>query len=365
MLRYEFSLLDAVPRLLNPVPCSIDLDPITLKDSTAMNVRFAHKLLLSATLSAAALFQSASALAQDYPSRNITMVMPYAAGGPGDIITRLFASAMQKQLGQTIVVDNPAGAGGSIGTAKVARSAPDGYTLLMIHISHATNVLMIKNLPYSPIDDFEPIGLATVGPMVVTGRKDLPTKDAKEFIAYIKENASKISMGHAGIGSASHLCSLMFMDALDVKLTLVPYKGAAPAINDLMGGQIDIMCDQTTSTLPAISGGRIKAYAVAGTKRLPGLPDLPALTEVGVKGFDISIWFGLYAPKGTPKPIIDKLSAALAAAVVDPEVKAKLESISTAAVSPDMAVPAKLRAHLKNEIETLGPLLIKSGITPN
>ena len=330
-----------------------------------MNVRFAHKLLLSATLSAAALFQSASALAQDYPSRNITMVMPYAAGGPGDIITRLFASAMQKQLGQTIVVDNPSGAGGSIGTAKVARSAPDGYTLLMIHISHATNVLMIKNLPYSPIDDFEPIGLATVGPMVVTGRKDLPTKDAKEFVAYIKENGPKISMGHAGIGSASHLCSLMFMDALDVKLTLVPYKGAAPAINDLMGGQIDIMCDQTTSTLPAISGGRIKAYAVAGTQRLASLPELPALTEVGVKGFDISIWFGLYAPKGTPKPIIETLSAALAAAVVDPDVKAKLDSISTTPVSPELAVPEKLRAHLKNEIETLGPLLIKSGITPN
>jgi tripartite-type tricarboxylate transporter receptor subunit TctC len=226
-------------------------------------------------------------------------------------------------------------------------------------------MLMIKNLPYSPIDDFEPIGLATVGPMVVTGRKDLPTKDAKEFVAYIKGNGPKISMGHAGIGSASHLCSLMFMDALDIKVTLVPYKGAAPAINDLMGGQIDIMCDQTTSTLPAISGGRIKAYAVAGTKRLASLPDLPALTEVGVKGFDISIWFGMYAPKGTPKPIIDKLSTALAAAVVDPDVKAKLESISTSAVSPEMSVPEKLRAHLKNEVETLGPLLIKSGVTPN
>ena len=324
-----------------------------------------RKILLAAALGATVLAFNSPSLGQDYPTRNITMVMPYAAGGPGDIITRLFASAMQKQLGQTIVVDNPSGAGGSIGTAKVARASPDGYTLLMIHISHATNVLMIKNLPYSPIDDFEPIGLATVGPMVVTGRKDLPAKDAKEFVTYLKENSAKISMGHAGIGSASHLCSLMFMGSLGVKLTLVPYKGAAPAINDLMGGQIDIMCDQTTSTIPAISGGRIKAYAVAGTARLPALPDLPALSEVGVKGFDISIWFGLYAPKGTPKPIIAKLSAALAAAVVDPDVKTKLEGISTTAVSPDMAVPDKLRAHLKNEIETLGPLLIKSGITPN
>ena len=330
-----------------------------------MNNYLVNKTITGILTALGLLGLSAPTIAQNYPTHNITMVMPYAAGGPGDIITRLFASAMQKQLGQTIVVDNPAGAGGSIGTAKVARSAPDGYTLLMIHISHATNVLMIKNLPYSPIDDFEPIGLVTVGPMVMTGRKDLPTKDAKEFVAYIKENSSKISMGHAGIGSASHLCSLMFMDALDVKLTLVPYKGAAPAINDLMGGQIDIMCDQTTSTLPAISGGRIKAYAVAGTQRLPALPDLPSLTEVGVKGFDISIWFGLYAPKGTPKPIIDRLSVALAAAVVDPEVKAKLESISTAPVPPELAVPEALRTHLKNEIDTLRPLLVKSGITPN
>jgi hypothetical protein len=170
-----------------------------------------------------------SAIAQDYPNRTITMVMPYAAGGPGDTITRLFATAMSKQLGQQIVVDNPSGAGGSIGTAKVARSAPDGYTLLMTHISHATNVLMIKNLPYSPVTDFEPVGLTTVGPMVVTSRKDFPAKDAKELIDYIKANSSKISMGHAGIGSASHLCGLMFMDALNTKIEMVPYKGAAPA----------------------------------------------------------------------------------------------------------------------------------------
>ncbi len=305
------------------------------------------------------------AMAQDYPTRTITLVMPYAAGGPGDTITRLFASAMQKQLGQQVVVDNPSGAGGSIGTAKVARSAPDGYTLLMIHISHATNVLMIKNLPYDPIKDFEPVGLTTVGPMLLAARKDLPPKDARELIPYIKENSAKLSMGHAGIGSASHLCSLMFMDALGVKLTLVPYKGAAPALNDLMGGQIDLMCDQTTSTVPAISSGRVKAYAVAGTRRLTSMPDLPALSEFGVKGFDISIWFGLYAPKGTPKPIIEKLSAALMQAVQDPDVKARLESIGTAPVTPDLAVPEKLREHLKNEIETLGPLLTKAGVQAN
>lgn len=303
--------------------------------------------------------------AQDYPTRTITMVMPYAPGGPGDTITRLFATAMQKSLGQQIIVDNPSGAGGSIGTAKVARSTPDGYTLLMTHISHATNVLMIKNLSYSPINDFEPIGLATVGPMVVTARKDFAPKDAKEFIEYIKANSGKISMGHAGIGSASHLCGLMFSEALGVKIDMIPYKGAAPALNDLMGGQVDIMCDQTTSTVPAIQSGRIKPYAVAGTKRLDSMPNLPALSEVGIKDFNISIWFGLYAPKDTPKPVIEKLSAALTKAVQDPELKAKLESIGTSPVSTDMTNPAKLQTHLKNEIETLGPLLKRAGVTAN
>lgn len=254
---------------------------------------FSHLLLRKILkLTATVLFVgtgSAAAYAQDYPNRTITMVMPYAPGGPGDTITRLFATAMQKTLGQQIIVDNPSGAGGSIGTAKVARSAPDGYTLLMTHISHATNILMIKNLSYSPINDFEPIGLATVGPMVITGRKDLPPKDAKELVEYIKANSGKVSMGHAGIGSASHLCGLMLSEALNVKIDMIPYKGAAPALNDLMGGQVDIMCDQTTSTVPAIKSGRIKPYAVAGTKRLDSMPDLPALSEAGVKGLDISI----------------------------------------------------------------------------
>jgi len=308
---------------------------------------------------------SAPALAQDYPARSITMVMPYAPGGPGDTITRLFAAAMQKNLGQQIIVDNPAGASGSIGTAKVARSNADGYTLLMTHISHATNPMMIKNLSYSPVTDFEPVGLATVGPMVLVARKDFPPANTKEFVDYVKKNQDKISMGNAGVGSASHLCSLMFMEALGVKINSIPYKGTAPAMNDLLGGQIDILCDQTTSTMGHIKGGRVKPYAVAGTKRIDSLPDLPALSEAGVKDFDLSIWFGIYAPKGTPKPVIDKLSASLQKAVQDPDVKARLASIGTAPVSPDLAVPAKLREHLQREINTLGPLLQKAGIQAN
>ena len=209
------------------------------------------------------------AVAQEsYPSRPITMVMPYAPGGPGDTITRLFAAAMQKTLGQQIVVDNTAGASGTIGTAKVARSKPDGYTLLMIHVSHATNMAMYKGLPYHPVDDFEPIGSATSGPMVIVARNEFPPRDLSEFVAYVKANPAKVSLAHAGVGSASHLCGLMMMSALNVKLNEIPYKGTGPALTDLMGGQVDLLCDQTSGTVPTVKSGKIKAYASAGKSRL-------------------------------------------------------------------------------------------------
>jgi tripartite-type tricarboxylate transporter receptor subunit TctC len=305
------------------------------------------------------------AAAQDFPQRPITVVMPYAAGGPGDVITRIFAGSMQKFLGQSIVVDNTAGASGSIGSAKVARAKPDGYTLLMIHVSHATNPAMVKNLSYNPVEDFEPIGQASEGPMLVVARKDFPARDGREFIAMVREQGNKLSIGHAGIGSASHLCGLMFMNALKTDLTFVPYKGAAPALNDLMGGQLDLMCDQTTNTVPSLQGQRIKAYTAAGKSRLSSMPDLPAMNELGVAGFDISIVFSLYAPKATPKPVVEKLTAALQYAVKDPEVKHKLGSLGAEPVSSERARPEALRAHLKHEIETLAPLLIKSGAQAN
>jgi len=300
--------------------------------------------------------------AQDFPSKPITMVMPYAPGGPGDTITRVFAGAMQKTLGQQIVVDNTAGASGSIGTAKVARSKPDGYTLLMIHVSHATNQAMYKSLPYNPVDDFEPIGRATSGPMLIAVRNEFPSKDLNEFVAYVKANAPKISLAHAGVGSASHLCALMMMSTLGVKFNEIPYKGTGPALNDLMGGQVDLLCDQTSGTVPSIKASKIKAYAAAGKTRLPSLPQMPAMSEAGVQGFDINISFGLYAPKGTPKPVLDKLTAALQTAVADPEVRQRLESMGISAVSVDLARPEALRAHLRNEIDTLGGLLIKAGV---
>ena len=318
--------------------------------------------------SAVALMLAATALhvsAQDFPNRAITMVMPYAAGGPGDTITRVFAGAMQKHLGQQIVVDNTAGASGSIGTAKVARARPDGYTLLMIHVSHATNVAMYKGLPYHPVDDFEPIGRATSGPMVIVTRNDFPARNLNEFVAYVKANGPKVSLAHAGVGSASHLCGLMMMNALNVKLNEIPYKGTGPALNDLMGGQVDILCDQTSGTVPSVKGGKIKAYASAGKARLPQLPEVPAITEAGVEGFDINISFGLYAPKGTPKPVLDQLTSALQKSVTDPEVRQRLEGMGISAVSVDQARPEALRNHLKNEIDTLGGLLIKAGVKAN
>ncbi len=303
-----------------------------------------------------------TATAQGYPSRPITMVMPYAPGGPGDAITRVFAATMQKTLGQQIIVDNTAGASGTIGSAKVARSKPDGYTLLMIHVSHATNLVMFKNLPYSPVDDFEPIGSATTGPMLILARSEFPARDVNEFVAYLKANPAKISLAHAGVGSASHLCGLMLMSALKVKLNEIPYKGTGPALNDLMGGQVDVLCDQTSGTVPAVKGGKIRAYAAAGTSRLPSLPDVPAILEAGVEGFDINISFGLYAPKGTPKPVLDMLSGALQKAVTDSDLRKRLDSMGIAAVNPERARPEALRAHLKNEIDTLGGLLIKAGV---
>ena len=320
------------------------------------------KPALRSALTVALLSLAALAGAQDYPARPITMVMPYAAGGPGDAITRIFAGAMQKSLGQTIVVDNTAGASGAIGSAKVARAKPDGYTLLMIHVSHATNLAMFKSLPYHPVDDFEPIGSATTGPMLIYARNAFPARDLGDFVAYLKANQATVSIAHAGVGSASHLCALMMMNALKVKLNEIPYKGTGPALNDLMGGQVDLLCDQTSGTVPAVKAGRIKAYAAAGTARVASLPDVPAISEAGVQGFEIAISFGLYAPKGTPKPALDALSAALQKAVVDPDVRQKLESIGAAPVSAERARPEALRAHLKTEIDTLGGLLVNAGV---
>ena len=317
-------------------------------------------LLLSCLLSCAG-----GVFAQDYPSKPVRIVVPFPAGGTTDIIARTLAQKMQEEWKQPVIVDNRPGGGANIGAEFAVRSAADGYTLLMIHVSHATNMAMYKNLTYHPVDDFEPIGSATSGPMVIVARNEFPPKDLNEFVAYLKANQNKVSLAHAGVGSASHLCGLMMMNVLGVKLNEIPYKGTGPALTDLMGGQVDILCDQTSGTVPSVKTNKIKAYAAAGKSRLPSLPDTPAIAEAGVKGFEINISFGIYAPKGTPKPVLDKLTAALQKSVADPDVIKRLEGMGVSAVSTEQATPAALRAHLKNEIETLGGLLIKAGVQPN
>lgn len=235
----------------------------------------------------------------------------------------------------------------------------------MIHVSHATNAAMFKNLPYNPVDDFEPVGRATSGPMLIVARQGFPATNLSEFIQYLRAEGNKVTLAHAGVGSASHLCALMMMSALKVKLNEVPYKGTAPALADLMGGQVDVLCDQTSGTVPQVRTGRIRAIAAIGKSRLAQLPDLPAVAEAGVEGLEINISFSLYAPKGTPKPVIDKLADTLQKSVSDADTRARLESMGVAAVSVDEARPEALRAHLRREIDTLVPLLVQAGIQAN
>jgi tripartite-type tricarboxylate transporter receptor subunit TctC len=310
----------------------------------------------------AALVASTAVLAQDYPTRTITVVVPFAAGGPTDTVTRLIAQSMSKSLGQTMIVENVAGAGGTIGPKKVAASKADGYTLVLMHIGISTSVSLYRNLGYNPMTDLEPIGLVTDVPMTFIARKDFPPKDMKELIAYVKANKDKVTYANAGVGAASHLCGMLLMTAMQTDLTTIPYKGTGPAMTDLMGGQVDFMCDQTTNTTPQIRGGKVKAYSVTTAQRIKALPDLPTVQESGIKDFQVGIWHGMWAPKGTPKPVIDKLSAALQAALKDPNVIAKFADLGTEPVPQDQATPAALAKHLKAEVDKWAPIIKKAGI---
>ena len=310
-----------------------------------------------------ALFAGGSiANADEYPSKVITLVVPFAAGGPTDTVARLIAQPMSKTLGQTIIIENVGGAGGTIAAARVARANPDGYTIFLHHIGHATSATLYKNLTYKVLDDFETIGLVTPVPMTIIAKKDFPAKDIKEFISYVKANKDKITYGNAGIGAASHLCGMLFMSAIDTQFTTVSYKGTGPAMNDLLGGVFDFMCDQTTNTTGQIQGGKVKAYAVTSKTRVPSLKDLPTLNESGLKNFEVSVWHGLYAPKGTPKPIVEKISAALRGALKDEMVKQRFAELGTEPEPGDRATPAAHRAHLKAEVEKWAPIIKKAGV---
>ena len=303
-----------------------------------------------------------AAQAQDFPNRTISVVVPFAAGGPTDTVTRLVAQSMTKTLGETVIVENVSGAGGTIGVDKVAHAKPDGYTLLLMHIGIATSPSLYRNLHYDPQKDLDPIGEVIDVPMTFIGRKDFPPKDMKELVAYVKAHKDKVTLANAGVGAASHLCGMLFMTATQTDLTTVPYKGTAPAMIDLMGGQVDFMCDQTTNTTAQIKGGKVKAYAVTTKTRVPSLPDLPTADEAGLKGFEVAVWHGLWAPHGTPQAALDKLTAALRAALKDPVVVARFAELGGEPVSPERATPASLRAKLKSEVDKWAPLIKKAGV---
>jgi tripartite-type tricarboxylate transporter receptor subunit TctC len=316
---------------------------------------------LSTSLVWLALAASGATQAADYPDKTITMIVPFAAGGPTDTIARLLAQSMGTNLKQQIIVENVGGAGGTLGAARVARATPDGYTIFVHHVGHATAPSLYRKLPYNSIDSFEPIGLATDAASTLIARKDFPAKDMTELLAYIKANKEKVTLANAGVGAASHLCGMLFMSAAGTELTTVPYKGTGPAMNDLLGGQVDLMCDQATNTMSHIKSGKVKAYAVTYKNPVASLPGLPPLASAGLPGFELSVWHGVYAPKGTPKDVVNKLSSALQYAVTDPTVKQRLSDLSTDPVAPNRATPEALRAHLKAEIDKWAPIIKKSG----
>jgi tripartite-type tricarboxylate transporter receptor subunit TctC len=300
--------------------------------------------------------------AQEFPTKVITMMVPFAAGGPTDTVARLVGGAMGKTLKQQIIVENVGGAGGTIAPARVAKAAPDGHTILIHHIGMSTAPALYRKLPYDPINAFEPIGMINDTPMTLVARNDFPPKDLKELIGYVKKNKDKVTYANAGLGAASHLCGMLFMTAIETDLTTVPYKGTAPAMNDLLGGQVDFMCDQTTNTTSQIKGGKIKVYGVTTKQRVASLPNVPTMHEAGLPNFELSVWHGLYAPKGTPKPVVDKLTKALQDAIKDPTVKQRFADLGAEPVSEKQATPEALRTQLKSEIERWGPIIKKAGV---
>jgi tripartite-type tricarboxylate transporter receptor subunit TctC len=296
--------------------------------------------------------------AQAYPDRPVVLVVPFAAGGPTDVVARMIAIPMGKALGQPVMVENTVGAGGTIAAQRVARAAPNGYTIFIHHMGMATAPALYKKLNFDPLKDFEYIGQV----VDVLARKDFPATNFKELQAYVKANKDKVSMANAGLGAVSHLCGLLFMTAMDTTLNTIPYKGTGPAMNDLLGGQVDLLCDQTTQTVPLIKDNRVKVFGVTSLKRLDALPNVPTLDEQGLKGFEVKVWHGMYAPKGTPAAAIEKINAALRVALVDPMVTQRLKDLSSDVAPMDKVTPAGLKTHLEAEILKWGPVIRKAGI---
>jgi tripartite-type tricarboxylate transporter receptor subunit TctC len=297
-----------------------------------------------------------------YPDQNVTIVVPFSAGGPTDTVTRMISEPMAKELGGKVVVQNVEGAGGTVGAGEVARATPDGYTVLMHHIGMSTAPALYKDLGYQPLEDFETVGLVTEVPMTIVARKNFEPSTFQDLVTYVKANAGKVTLANAGIGAASHLCGLLFQSAAGVKLQEVPYEGTGPALTDLVGGQVDFMCDQTTNTSGQIAAGEVKAYAVTTPERVKSLPDLPTTAEAGMPQLQVSVWHGLYVPKGTPPEVVQKLTGALKVALADQAVIDQMAKLGTAPVPESDATPEAHRAQLEEQLGTWAKIIADAGV---
>ena len=299
-----------------------------------------------------------AASAQDYPTRPITLIVPFAAGGPTDVISRIVGEHMSRTLGQQLVIENALGAGGTTASTRAKRAAPDGYTIIMGHMgTHAASVALYPNLAYKPDADFEPIGMAAGTPILILSKKDFAPKDLKEFVTYVKANEAKLNMAHAGVGSVSHVTGLLLNHLLGVKPTLIPFQGTGPAMNALIGGQVDYMTDQIVNAVPQVQGGTIKAYAIGTSDRNPALPNVPTSKEAGLPDFQASAWNALFAPKGTPKPILDKLSAALDKALDDEPTRKRLLELGSDIPGKDRRGQQALSTLVKSEMARWTPVI--------
>jgi len=322
----------------------------------------AFRSATTALVGALSLATAGPALAQAYPDRPVTLVVPFAAGGPTDVVARMMSVPMAKSLGQQVVVENTVGAGGTIAATRVARAKPDGYTIFIHHMGMSTAPALYRKLTFDPLNDYEYVGQVVDVPMTLLARKDFPANTLPELLAYIRANKDKVTLANAGLGAVSHLCGLLFQSAIGVDMTTVPYKGTGPAMTDLLGGQVDLLCDQTTQTVPLIKEGRVKVFGVTVPKRLATLPNVPTLDEQGMKGFEVKVWHGMYAPKGTPAPVLEKINAALRAAMDDPTVKQRMVDLSADIVPTEKMTAAGLKTFLESEIAKWGPVIKKAGV---
>ncbi|RYF54683.1 MAG: tripartite tricarboxylate transporter substrate binding protein BugD [Comamonadaceae bacterium] len=319
--------------------------------------RIARHMALTVGAAALSMAVAGQVLAADFPTRPITLVVPFAAGGPTDIVARSLGASMSKDLGQTIVIENRLGAGGTIAAGSVAKASPDGYTLLIHHNGMATAPALYPNLAYKPVSDFEYIGQVADVPMTLLGSKAFEPNTAKELIEYVKKNGDKVNLANAGPGAVSQLCGVLFEQATQTRLNAIPYQGTAPALNALLGNQVDLLCDQTTTTLPHIAAKSVKFYGVTTPERIKALPDAPTLQEQGLKGFDMKVWHGVYAPKGTPAPVVKRLTQSLQAALKDPEVVARMDKLGVEIVPVDKQTSEGLKTWLESESNKWQPLL--------